>query len=358
MKKLIETRVGIIGGMGNEAMVDLIAKIATIEAHHEHEFVVFGNARLAYRPEEVGEKWLPTDLPELRKYDTAVYTLRLMQYLGVDVVGLACNSAHELFRKVLLNIPLSFIDMIERTANSLEGCQDKVLVMGVDSLVDSELYQSALSMQGVTATKPSKINQQKIMEAIYNPEFGIKTAKITQQAEKLLCDVICDEIATQGCKKVVLGCTELPLALTMSRCEYFKSKGLLPLGLEVIDASMVLAKSLVVNSGFNEPLLQPLLNYQGSNLDWFSPLCFKVESLTEMVQIQNQIFTLTAEYLAAKGKSITGSYFHLPTLFFSASAVDVEQKLLVLDIPVYTSDIKLTDIIEPIFQLNYAQMVY
>lgn len=335
-------RIGIIGGMGNEAMVDLMVKMTLLPAHREYQFVAFGNARLAYKPQEVMQKWLPTDIPELRKFDTAAYTLRLMQYLAVDHIGLACNSAHELFRRILPNIPVTFVDMINQTATSLQGCQDKVLVMGVNSLVESGLYQTALTAKGITATQPSVANQAKIMESIYNPSFGIKTAKITQQAEILLCEVISEEMEKQGCTKVVLGCTELPLALTATSCQRFKVEGMLPANVEVIDASMALAQALVSYQGKSEPLAQPLATYQGQHLDWSTPLAFKVSSLAQSVIIQQRIFDYTVDYLTERNQSLTGSYFHLPTLFFSESATDIEQKLLALDINVY-SDINILD---------------
>lgn len=339
---LNQPRIGIIGGMGNEAMVDLMLKMASLPDHKDYQFVAFGNARLAYKPQEVMQQWLPTDIPELRKYDTATYTLRLMQYLAVDHVGLACNSAHELFRRILPEMPVTFVDMIKQTSTSLQGCQDTVLVMGVNSLIESGLYQTALTELRIKATQPSVDNQAKIMEAIYNPNFGIKTAKITKQAKTLLCEVICDEIATQGCTKVILGCTELPLALTASSCQRFKDEGMLPLNVEVIDASMVLAQALVSVQGQSELLNQPLVTYQGKYLDWATPLAFKVSSLAESIEIQQRIFDYTVDYLTERNQSLAGSYFHLPTLFFSDSATDVEQKLLDLDIDVY-SDINVLD---------------
>ena len=339
---LKQPRIGIIGGMGNEAMVDLMTKISSLSAHKECQFVAFGNARLAYKPQEVMQQWRPTDIPELRKFDTAAYTLRFMQYLAVDHLGLACNSAHELFRRILPDIPMTFVDMIKQTAISLQGCQETVLVMGVNSLIESGLYQTALTEQGIKAIQPTVENQAKIMEAIYNPDFGIKTAKITQQAETLLCEVICDEIAKQGCTKVILGCTELPLALTASSCQRFKAQGMLPEKIDVIDASMALAQALVAVKGYSEPLIQPLATYQGQHLDWAIPLAFKVSSLAESIEIQQRIFDYTVDYLTERNQSVVGSYFHLATLFFSASAMDIEQKLAALDIDIY-SDINVLD---------------
>ncbi|HIF9512356.1 TPA: aspartate/glutamate racemase family protein [Photobacterium damselae] len=350
------TRIGVIGGMGNEAMVDLIEKInGSISASDSIELVAFGNSRLAYKAEEVGQQWQATDTPELRKYATATYTLRLMQYLDVKVMGLACNSAHELFRTILPQIPVHFVDMIKQTAASLEGSEDTILVMGVNSLVDSGLYQSALADQGVQSTKPSPENQQKVMDAIYHPEFGIKTAKITPQAEQLLCEVICDELAKQGCTKIVLGCTELPLALTAESCLRFKQQGLLPPEITVIDASMVLAQSLISTLGDASSLIEPLQSYQQPYLDWIAPLAVSVSSLEQLASIQKQIFAQTTSYLAKNNKSLTGSYMHLPTLFFTDNAKGVADKLRAIDIEVIDGDDLTAADIEQALQRHLAE---
>ncbi|MGF1707032.1 aspartate/glutamate racemase family protein [Enterovibrio baiacu] len=349
-------RIGIIGGLGNEAMVDLVEKIDAIKGADKRAFIAFGNSRLAYKPDEVMQSWKPTDEPELRKADTAIYTLRFMQYLGADVMGLACNSAHDLFRKLLPEVPVTFVDMLHRTAHTLEGTQDKVLVMGVNSLVDSGLYQMALMEQGVASTKPSVENQQKVMAAIYDPAFGIKTAQITPEAEALLCEVIRSECEQQGCSKVVLGCTELPLALTAASCARFKQEGSIPAHVEVIDASNVLAQCLLTAHGKGKAIEGELEQYKGKHTDWFAPLAFKVSSLDAIARVQKTVFQHTVSFLAAQGKSVTGSYMHLPTLFISQTLQDAEDKLIDMGIPVYLEHDDVGTVIVDALQRYYADM--
>ncbi|AMO55035.1 aspartate racemase [Endozoicomonas montiporae] len=339
-------RMGIIGGMGNEAMVDLFEKMASYPEHKDREFIAFGNSRLAYKPDEVMHKWLPSDPPELPKIDTTHYTLAFMQHLGADLTGLACNSGHEHFRKVLPQLSLPFVDMLKYTAMTLEGTTDNVLVMGVNSLVDSGLYQSALAEQGVESTKPSPENQKKVMDAIYNPLFGIKTAQITPQAEALLCEVIRSESETQGCSKVVLGCTELPLALTQQSVQRFKQQGMIPDHIEVIDASQRLAEALVKGTGERQKLDKSLNDYFGTYTDWFQPISIKVSSLQSAAIIQKEIFSHTARYLADRNASIKGSYMHLPTLFFRENDTDIETSLSELNIRVHNEGEPLADYIE------------
>lgn len=356
MSSIKKSRIGIIGGMGNEALVDLIEKIASLPSSEDREYIAFGNARLAYKPEEVMHSWQPTDLPELRKKDTALYTLRLMQHLGVDIMGLACNSAHELFRTLLPDIPITFVDMLNQTAHTLQGTKDNVLVMGVNSLVNSGLYQSALQEQGVLSTKPSQKNQQKVMTAIYDPKFGIKTAQITQEAEKLLCDVIREESEQQGCSKVVLGCTELPLALTALSCERFKTNGWLPKHIDIIDASFVLAECLLRTSGKGSPLTHPHSFYQGQHIDWFAPLTIKVSSPNNIARIQKDILCHTVDFLAKRGRSVTGSYMHLPTLFISDTAIDAQAKLTDMGILIHSENDDLDSLIINTLDCYYSDI--
>ncbi|WP_051249695.1 aspartate/glutamate racemase family protein [Maridesulfovibrio zosterae] len=306
--------IGVVGGLGNEAMVDLAMKMSVVPGHENNAYIFYGNSRLAYKPAEVGFDWLPTDIPELRKQATAVYTSRILQFLGCGVIGLACNSAHPLFREVITDIPVKFVDMIHETACFLKDEGEKILILGVSSLVESGLYQDALADNRVACVSPSLGNQKKIMSAIYDPCFGIKTAKITAQAKSLLCEVLMDEYENQGCRNVVLGCTELPLALTVESCNCFKKNGMIPQDMNVIDSSAILAEALVLTSG-SEPTAPASINsYFSEYTDWFPPVTFQVDTLNEFVTIQSRIIRMTTDYLEKQGRKLEGSYMHIPVM--------------------------------------------
>lgn len=343
---------GIIGGLGNEAMVDLVQKILEVPGHESKSFVVYGNSRLAYKPEEVSRVWQPDDEPELRKHATAVHTARIMQSMGCGAVGLACNSAHELFREVFADIPVHFVDMIHETARTMADSKGRVLVLGVTSLVESGLYQKALERYGVEAVKASPENQEKVMAAIYDTGFGIKTAQITDEAQGLLCDVINEEYSRQGCRSVVLGCTELPLALTAQSCARFKEKGLIPEDVSVVDASAVLARRLV-ETEFTAQSVKPDLTLP-EHVDWFPPAAFRLPSVKDVVRVQNNVIDLTVRFLKAKGRSIEGSYMHLPTLFITGEVTGFEDSLSELEVGIIDAEDNLAARLEPFFQQHFS----
>lgn len=349
-----ENIIGVIGGLGNEAMVDLARKMQLVQGADENSYVFYGNSRLAYKPHEVGQQWNPGDGPELRRRATAEHTARMMQLFGCGTVGLACNSAHELFREVMSGVPLTFVDMIYETARSLDGLGMKVLVLGVDSLVNSGLYHRALGQYGVEAVSPSSANMVKVMSAIYDTGFGIKTAKITPESENLLCEVISEECERQGCGAVVLGCTELPLALTPESCARFKAQGSIPGELTVVDASAVLAQVLVNAEGKSVTFESPDMTPQ-EHVDWFAPAAFKLDTLDGLAAVQEEIFRMSIDYLAESGRRIEGSYMHLPTLFAVGEVPGFSDKAAGIGVNVFDARSDLGAVLPDMFAKHFGQ---
>lgn len=350
------TRIGIIGGLGNEAMLDIAEKLAKNPESGQHEYVFYGNSRLAYKPEEVNMPETELGGAEKRKHATAEHTSRLMQHFGCDVIGLACNSAHPLFRETLAPVPATFVDMLEQTADSMPKTENPILVMGVTSLVDSGLYQEALHARGLTAVKASTENQKKIMSAIYDTSFGIKTGRTTFQAKELLCEVVRDECERQGCDTVVLGCTELPIAFSEQNIAQLRKDGMLPEHVRIIDATSVLAQALLCAEGTGAPLNADISTFMNPDVDWFAPAAFHVDTLAQVCAIQKAVFDHTVAFLAAKGGSVTGSYMHLPTLFLVGENKAAMDALTAMGITVFDATASLYEILPPIFTEHYDSM--
>lgn len=348
--------IGVIGGLGNEAMVDLAEKLSRIPGHEKRSYVLYGNSRLAYKPHEVGTAGASADAIERRKAATARHTAALMRFLGCGLTGLACNSAHGLFRQVMKNTPVRFVDMIEETARSMRGAQGRVLVMGVTSLVESGIYQNALRALGIDAVSPSADNQAKVMAAIYDTRFGIKTGELTDTAEKFVFEVLADECQRQNCGHVVLGCTELPLVITPEGCARFKREGRIPESLRVVDASRVLAEALVSTPCPAPAENAPLPPRPEPETDWFPPASFKVNSLEEMAAVQRTIFKQTADYLSARGQSVTGSYLHLPTLFIVGEVPTAREKLARAQVPLMAIGEPFTAPVDAMLENHFTSM--
>lgn len=108
--------------------------------------------------------------------------------------------------------PLPVISIVEATIREIKRKGFKnVLVFGTMFTLKSRLYENALNNQGITAIIPSGNDISTIDSLIYpNMENGIiipaDKQKLVKMAEKYISEKNADSI--------LLGCTELPLAIT------------------------------------------------------------------------------------------------------------------------------------------------
>lgn len=326
--------IGVVGGMGNEAMADLAANIASIEGSDEHAYVLYGNSRQAFTPAEADGEWEAGDPPLLRKRQTGAFTATLLQNLGASRIGLSCNGAHPLFRELVGELDAEFVDMIAETA-AVPDDDDGVLVLGTKRTLEKRLYDDDLEAAGIETFQPTPGNVDRLMDVIYDPEFGIKTGTVTDRAEALLCELIREECARHpGIDTVVLGCTELPLALSPEAVRRLRHGGALPERLTFIDPTEVLAESLFRGIDGGEPGSAPL-STDDPHLDYDPPFSCRVGSLTEMVSLQSKLIEWTMEYFDRRGEGVGGSYLHLPTLFFVGYDRPLPIDLDALDITIH-----------------------
>ena len=74
------------------------------------------------------------------------------------------------------------------------------------------IYARALELQGIELVQVSENEQERIDYAIYNPVDGLKAlSKASEQTKGILRNGI-KSLRNQGAEKVILGCTEFPLA--------------------------------------------------------------------------------------------------------------------------------------------------
>ena len=117
--------VGILGGMGPLATVDLFNKIILeTDAHTESEninVVISSNTDIPDRTQYItkgGENPLEYIIEEAKK----------LQKIGADGIVMPCNTAHYFFDKIQQNIDIPLINMIEETAKVIVKTNEIVIV--------------------------------------------------------------------------------------------------------------------------------------------------------------------------------------------------------------------------------------
>ncbi len=161
------------------------------------------------------------------------------------VGGIPCNTFHapEVFNYFIHllhkdNLSLSIINMIEETAKLIKKDFPSINNLGLMSTTGTRktrVYHNILEPLGFSLLQVNEQDQSDLHETIYNHKWGIKaTSSITPRIRRRF-EYYLQELIERGAQAVILGCTEIPLALPEK--ELF--------GIPLIDPMLVLARALI-----------------------------------------------------------------------------------------------------------------
>lgn len=223
--------IGIIGGMGPMATLDLFHKIvintpANCDQDHAH-LIIDNNTKIPDRSSYILNGG---DNPATEIFNSAC---RLLDS-GADVLIMPCNTAHYFYDTVkekidekYKDISYRFINMIDETAKFIQssGCKEAYL-LATKGTYQSMIYQDALMKYGIPMEEPDETIKDVIMKVTYNYKEGIN-----HYYEDELKRIV-EAAKFQGEIEIILGCTELPII--------FKELDLLD---NTIDPTEILARS-------------------------------------------------------------------------------------------------------------------
>ena len=223
--------VGIIGGMGPMATVDLMKKIIlATDAREDQDHIpilVDNNTNIPDRTAAImGTGADP--VPEMKKS-----ALRLAS-AGADFLIIGCNTAHYFLPQYKDAVPVPIISMIEATADFCkEHGYKKVGLLASAGTCQTGIYQQALTARGLTVIQPTAEQEPIIHGMIYD---GVKANNLNYDTEPV--KKVLQAMTTAGVEAFILGCTEIPVAVDMYH-----------LSGNFIDATEVLAEKAVVYAG-------------------------------------------------------------------------------------------------------------
>ena len=217
--------IGIVGGVGPYSGLDLLKKVfnntlAIGDQEHLDAVLISASSKIKDRTE-----YLTGKIKENPAIAIAEVLLKL-QNAGVTVAGIPCNTAHseKIFNVIQSEFKkagstINLLNMIEETANFIASNHPTITKVGVLSTTGtykSGVYKKALQSKGYQVVLPSLDMQESLIHpSIYHPIYGIKTSSNTihsQARENLLQGF--SFLKDQGAQAVILGCTEIPLAIT------------------------------------------------------------------------------------------------------------------------------------------------
>ena len=241
--------IGILGGMGPQAGLDMAEKLIAMtraECDQDHlSFVLFS---------------MPEILPDrtdflLGKTDTnpaqeIANQFEKMAGMGVTIAVMACNTAHAgpIFDTALeilrtKQVKLQILHLIDETINYIKSRYPQVRRVGLlatQGTYKTRLYDQALETAGLQAVIPDEhVRVNDVHAALYGPSSGIKTCDgpVTVEAMERVHSAI-EHVNQLGAEVVILGCTELPLAVKEDLV------GRIP----ILDPAKIMAEKLILET--------------------------------------------------------------------------------------------------------------
>lgn len=245
MSSTEKAMIGIVGGVGPSAGFDCAEKIidqTIAEKDQEHIPLAVLSVPHLIKDRTAFLLHQETENPAYAIVDV----IEQLDRIGAKVVGIPCNTAHapsiftvvtKELRKKLISVTL--INMIDETMDFIISHLPYASAIGVlatRGTYESGVYTQALQIRGYTAVLPDDHQKQNIHQTIYDEKRGIKvhSTPATQWAADRISDSI-DYLISRGADCVILGCTEIPLAVPL-----ITSKSVC-----LIDPTLILARALI-----------------------------------------------------------------------------------------------------------------
>ena len=238
--------IGILGGMGPQAGLDMANKlIAMTRTRCDQDHVPFVLISL---PETVPDRTAfllgrTTTNPASAITDQ----FEMMSGMGVSIAVMACNTAHaDPIYDVAMDflqergVELRILHLVRETvahiATSRPGIR-RVGILGTQGTYQTRLYDQALENAGLQVVVPdADVRENDIHAALYAPSFGIKTcpAGVTREAIDRVLSAI-SHLQALGAEALILGCTELPLAIREEQID----------GVPILDPAKIICEKLI-----------------------------------------------------------------------------------------------------------------
>jgi len=224
-----EKIIGILGGMGPEATIDLfykIIKFTPVEKDQDHlRIIIDNNPKIPDRTAAILGKG-KDPLPALQE------TAKNLEMAGADFIIIPCNTAHYFLSSIQKSVKIPILNMIEETAKETQKKNPSIKKVGLLASIGThktEIYHQHFKKFNIEVISPEEKDKEEVMKAIYAVKAGDLSEGIKRNIIK-----IAQKLIDKGAEVIIAGCTEIPLILKEGDVSVL-----------IIDPTQVLAKIAV-----------------------------------------------------------------------------------------------------------------
>ena len=198
--------IGILGGMGTQAGLDFCNKLAKINRGKLDQqyplFVLYNKSDTPKRPEN------------LKKYFNVLNALvkgcKMLQKNKCKFIVMPCNTAHYWYDDIQKKINIPILSMPKEVfLNTKKTCKknSKIGLLSTEATLETKVYHKHFDKDFQLVSPINSLQKTSVNKSIKYVKMG----KI-KEAEKAIRPAV-NYLMKIKCKKIILGCTELPIAI-------------------------------------------------------------------------------------------------------------------------------------------------
>ena len=203
-----EKIIGILGGMGPEATIDLfykIIKFTPAEKDQDHlRIIIDNNPKIPDRTAAILGKG-EDPLPALQE------TAQNLEKAGANFIVIPCNTAHYFLSSIQESVNIPVLNMIEETAKETKKRIPQIKKVGLLASIGvykSEIYHQHFKKFHIEVISPEEKDRGKVMKISYT----VKAGDLSEEVKKNILKIT-QKLIDKGAEAVIAGCTEIPLIL-------------------------------------------------------------------------------------------------------------------------------------------------
>ena len=215
--------IGILGGMGTQAGLDFCNKLAILYRGKIDQdyplFLLYNKSNIPGRPESIGSQTKnlsnkSTNKKSKIKYERVLKSLlkgcKLLEKNKCKFIVIPCNTAHYWYDDLRKKVKIPILSMPKEVyLDTSKNCKknSKIGILSTEATLSTKVYNKYFD-KNFNLVSPNKSLQK---NSVNKSIKLVKMGKI-KEAEKAIRPAV-NYLMKIKCKKIILGCTELPIAI-------------------------------------------------------------------------------------------------------------------------------------------------
>ena len=198
--------IGILGGMGTQAGLDFCSKLAKLNrGKSDQNYPIF----LLYNKSNI-----PDRKQNLKKYSKVLKSLivgcKFLEKNKCKFISIPCNTAHYWYEDLKKTIKIPILNMPKIVyENASKNCKkgSRIGLLATETTIKTGIYNKYFKKKYDLIFPFKRLQTESVNKSIKLVKMGK-----TKDAEKAIKPAV-NFLIKRKCKKIILGCTELPIAI-------------------------------------------------------------------------------------------------------------------------------------------------